>query len=161
MIISGMMAEEGGRRFKIVVGGGTVMLPMIQQKSLLDLTAHKTTAALSTLYSKDNVPICASAILQFKVIPTSDGIAAAATALLGKTKDEMAEAVENIVERPFIALLQRHTSSELKASYTELSDEIMKSSKADLANIGLELVSCTIKSIDEVYDRRHAHGEPV
>jgi len=160
MIITGVGASTGGSSYKIIIGGNAFVLPLVQQMNLINLSVHKTTAALSTVYSKDSIPICASATLHFKIIPTPIGIVMAAPALLGKTDDEMAAVVENIVERPFIAILQRLTAKELKGSYSDLADEIMKDSRTDLEKIGVELVSCTIRSIDEVYDRRHSHGGP-
>jgi flotillin len=161
MIVSGMATGTNAGPFKIVTSGGTVVLPLIQMVNLIDLSIHKTVAALSTIYSTDNIPICASANLQFRIIPNDAGIANAATALLGMTGDEMAAVVENVIDGPFASALQRRSSSELKGDYAALTGEIMEQSKAGLEKIGVELTSVSIRSIDEVYDRRHAHGKPV
>lgn len=37
MIISGMLSGEDDRKFKIVVGGGATVFPVIQQRSFLSL----------------------------------------------------------------------------------------------------------------------------
>ncbi|MBC7997573.1 MAG: flotillin family protein, partial [Leptolyngbya sp.] len=68
MIISGMFSGEEDRKFKIVVGGGTTVFPVIQQRSFLSLEVMtieiKSTAPIIT---KNGVPVFVEGVAQVKV----------------------------------------------------------------------------------------------
>lgn len=58
MIISGMYAGRDGRSYKIIVGGGAVMLPMVQQKSTLSLEVMTIDVhSQAPMITKNGVPI--------------------------------------------------------------------------------------------------------
>src|SRR5215831_3383925 len=57
MIISGMWAGEQGRAFKIVVGGGAVVVPMVQQRNTLSLEIMTIEVhAQAPMITKNGVP---------------------------------------------------------------------------------------------------------
>lgn len=150
MIISGMGAGEHGKTFKIVVGGGTVMLPMVQQKNLLSLEVMTIEVrANAPMITKNGVPISVEGVAQVKVQGNDVAIATAAEQFLGKTDEEIANIAHETLVGHLRAILGTMTVEELIQSFDSFAQKVQEVSIADLAKMGLTVVSFTIKELKD------------
>jgi flotillin len=150
MIISGMMAGEHERRFKIVVGGGTVMLPMIQQKNLLSLEVMTIEVrANAPMITRNGVPMFVEGVAQVKVKGDDVSIATAAEQFLGKSDEEISNIAHETLVGHLRAILGTMSVEELIQSFDQFAQKVQEVSIADLAKMGLTVVSFTIKEIKD------------
>jgi flotillin len=150
MIISGMMAGEHGRQFKIVVGGGAVMLPMIQQKNILSLEVMTIEVrANAPMITKNGVPIFVEGVAQVKVKGDDVSISTAAEQFLGKSDEEVANIAHETLVGHLRAILGTMSVEELIQSFDSFAQKVQEVSIGDLAKMGLTVVSFTIKEIKD------------
>lgn len=150
MIISGAVRGTGGHRFKVIQGGGTVVLPLVQQKDILCLEVMtidvKTNAPIIT---RSGVPIFVEGVAQVKVKGDSDAIATAAEQFLGKDTDQIEKIAHETLVGHLRAILGTMEVEELIQSFEAFAQRVQEVSINDLAKMGLTVVSFTIKEIGD------------
>jgi len=150
MIISGFGAGDHDRQFKIVVGGGAVMLPMIQQKNILSLEVMTIEVrANAPMITKNGVPLSVEGVAQVKVKGDGISIATAAEQFLGKSDEEVSNIAHETLVGHLRAILGTMTVEELIQSFDSFAQKVQEVSIADLAKMGLTVVSFTIKEIKD------------
>ncbi len=150
MIISGMWAGQADRNFKIVVGGGAVVLPMVQQRNSLSLEVMTIEVhAQAPMITRNGVPIFVEGVAQVKVKGDDVSIATAAEQFLGKTDQEISNIAHESLVGHLRAILGTMTVEELIQSFDSFAQRVQEVSLADLAKMGLTVVSFTIKEIKD------------
>jgi len=150
MIISGWGATQQGRSYKIIVGGGDVVLPMLQQVTRLSLEVMPIKVESQTpIIMKDGIPLFVSATAQIKVPSDYDSIAAAAERFIGKSQEEISKLAQQILEGGMRAVLARMTAAELISNFDKATFEFQQYVKPELAKLGL---ACLVFSIREIKD---------
>ncbi|MBX9667824.1 MAG: flotillin family protein, partial [Candidatus Obscuribacterales bacterium] len=152
MLISGAVSGTARHRFKVIQGGGTVVLPLVQRKDLLSLEVMtidvRTNAPIITM---SGVPIFVEGVAQVKVRGEADAIATAAEQFLGKDTDQIANIAHETLVGHLRAILGTMEVEELILSFEAFAQKVQEVSINDLAKMGLTVVSFTIKEIrDEV-----------
>lgn len=150
MIISGMWAGEDDRKFKIVVGGGATVMPVIQQRAFLSLEVmtievHST----APIITKNGVPVFVEGVAQVKVKGDPVSIATAAEQFLDKDEEEIANIAHETLVGHLRAILGTMEVEELIQSFDSFAMKVQEVSLADLAKMGLTVVSFTIKEIKD------------
>ena len=150
MLISGWGAGEGDRKFKIIVGGGAIMLPMLQQKNILSLEIMTIEVhAQAPMITKNGVPIFVEGVAQVKVKGDEVSIATAAEQFLGKSEDEIKNIAHESLVGHLRAILGTMAVEELVQNNDSFAQRVQEVSLADLAKMGLTVVSFTIKEIKD------------
>ena len=150
MIISGLAAGANGRSYKIIVGGGAVVLPLIQQKSVLSLEVMTLEIEGSApIITKGGVPIFLKGVAQVKVKGNEDSIAIAAEQFLGKPESEISNIARESLTGHIRAVLANMTVLELIEGCDKFAAAISEKAAPDLAKVGLTVVSLTIKEISD------------
>jgi len=150
MIISGMYAGRDGRSYKIIVGGGAVMLPMVQQKSTLSLEVMTIDVhSQAPMITKNGVPIFVEGVAQVKVKGDEISIATAAEQFLGKTEEEIKNIAHESLVGHLRAILGTMAVEELVQNNDSFAQRVQEVSLGDLAKMGLTVVSFTIKEIKD------------
>ncbi len=154
MIISGMLASDDlssatGTRSKVVVGGGTVVFPVIQNCSYLSLEAMAITLDPQTPYvTKDGTQIKFKAVAQVKVKSDPVSILTAAELFLGKKPNEIAERVSEIIIGHTRALVGTMTYNEILQTLNQLSLTVREASLVSLMSQGMTVVSYSIDEME-------------
>jgi len=150
MIISGFGAGQRDRNFKIVVGGGAIVYPMIQQRNVLSLEIMTIEVhAQAPMITKNGVPIFVEGVAQVKVKGDDVSIATAAEQFLGKSDEEIANIAHESLVGHLRAILGTMTVEELIQSFDRFAQQVQEVSLGDLAKMGLTVVSFTIKEIKD------------
>ncbi len=150
MLVSGFGTGEGGRQFKIIQGGGSVVLPVVQQRAFLSLEIMpievRSTAPCIT---KNGVPIFVEGVAQVKVQSDETSIATAAEQFLGKSDEEIAGIAHETLVGHLRAILGTMEVEELIQSFDSFAQKVQTHSVTDLAKMGLTVVSFTIKELKD------------
>ena len=150
LIVSGMSPETSGQA-KIILSGATVVLPLIQVLSRIDLNVRNGKFHLASVYTKEQVPLALDAKFAYKIPADEISVALAAQALLGKTIEETNEIVADLLERQLIAFIQQSKLIDLRCNYHDIETAVLDQSRDSLSKLGLAMVSFSIKSFEEVY----------
>src|SRR5579875_1292073 len=141
MIVSGFGATREGRPFKIFVGDGTVILPLIQQRATLSLeTMTIDVVSQAPMITKSGVPIFVEGVAQIKVQNNLEAIATAAQQFLNKSQDEIAAIAHQTLIGHLRAILGTMQVEELIQNFERFSSLVQEVSGADLAHMGKENV---------------------
>jgi uncharacterized membrane protein YqiK len=146
MIISGMGCESGDQQFKIIVGGGEVVVPVIQQVSFLSLEVMKVKIH-GTHASRDQVPLIIEAIALVRVRSDSVGVVLAATQLLSKSEAEVAEMAQTVLLPKLRDVVHSCDAQTLFDSFSDTGNKVKEKAEPELTAMGLSCSAFTIQSV--------------
>ncbi len=155
MIISGRKSwivdpETGERQrvgFTIVRGGRNFVWPVLERVDYLSLELITLDVLVSRGYTKEGVPVMVEGVAQIKVKGDDVSIATAAEQFLSKTQDEMRNIALQTLEGHLRAILGTLTPEQINSDRDAFAQEVQTVSAGDLARMGLEVVSFTVKEI--------------
>ncbi len=97
--------ERGVRGFRIIKGGGTVVLPVYETSSILSLELMTLDITTPAVYTVQGVPLLAEGVAQIKVKGDDVSIATAAEQFLDKTQLQIAEIAHQTLEGHLRAII--------------------------------------------------------
>jgi flotillin len=157
LIISGGKGEtitdgKGERHrigFRIVKGGGSLINPFTERMETISLELITLDIVTPEFYTKLGVPIKVDGVAQIKVKGDDISIRTAAEQFLNKTKEEIKNIAYQTVAGHLRAILGTLTVEEVYAAHETFAQKVAEVSAGDLANMGLEIVSFTIREISD------------
>lgn len=159
MLISGFGASQGDRPFKIIVGNGCVVWPTLQTTSSLSLeTMTIDVVSQSPMITKSGIPMVVEGVAQIKVQDNFDAIACAAQQFLDKSQEEIASIAHQTLIGHLRAILGTMEVEELVQNNERFLSRVQEVSAADLQNMGMEIVSFTIKELKDTVGYLQAMG---
>jgi flotillin len=147
LIVSGGK-PSGGLPFRIVIGRGTFVLPVIRRASFLSLALREAEVDEQCV-SNQGVALEVSAVIAFKVGSDSASIAAAAQRFLGK-HSRMDELTGQIFAGHLRSIVGSMTVEEIIQDRQALAENILTACKVEMGNLGLVVDSLQIKSIGDL-----------
>jgi flotillin len=148
IIVSGAGSGEGDKKFKIVIGGGAVVIPMLQMCSRINLAVMNIEIHPKVpMTTKDGVPISAEGVARVKVKRDDHSIATYAENFLGKSDKEITSIIHDRLVDHLRTVFGTMTDAELTQSSDSFAQRALEVSLADLAKMGLAIDSYTIKEI--------------
>jgi flotillin len=153
---------SGGRKgFRIIRGGGTFVYPVIevaQTMSLDVMTIHVHTPAV---YTARGVPLMVDGIAQIKIDSTSEAaLATAAEQFLGRSQDDVMKVALQTVEGHLRAILGTMEVEDIYRDREKFAQRVQEFSATDLRNMGLKIVSFTLRDIKDDQGYLDALGKP-
>ncbi|MCE5323870.1 flotillin family protein [bacterium] len=155
-----MSGERGTRGFRIVKGGGVVVLPIVETYSYLSLELMTIDITTPAVYSVQGVPVLVEGVAQIKVRGDDTSIATAAEQFLDKTQAQIAEIAHQTLEGHLRAIIGTMNVEELVTNRDSFAQRVQEVSAGDLANMGLQVVSFVIKDIRDTQGYLEAWGRP-
>ena len=154
LIISG-----GGREPKVVVGGRVFVVPLIQRVQTLSLEVMTLTPSTNRVYTKEGVAVSVDGVAQVKV-KGGDSILRAAQQFLGKRLAEIEEVALQTLEGNQRAILGTMTVEDIYQDREGFATRVLEVGSADMDSMGLEIVSYTIRDIQDEQGYLEALGIP-
>ena len=135
---------------KVLVGGGTVVVPLFQKADEFNLELMSfDVAPSSTLYTNQGIPVTVEAISQLKVENEDERIKRAANQLLSKTEGDREMMVRQVMEGHLRGIVGQLTVEQLVKDPELVSARMRETVAADLDKLGLEVVSFTLKDVTD------------
>ena len=149
----GEVAAAGGRvddkGIKVVVGGGTFVLPLVHKVGRLKLTARQISVALPDAITSQGIKVAVQGVSTFKIGRDVESIRNAAERFLDSKEEQVDSIVKNVLEGSLRSIVGTLTIEELIMDRQKLLQQVQDSAKGDLATSGLQIDAFTIQSISD------------
>ncbi len=146
--------------FRIRRGGGAFILPLIEKVDLLSLEIITLDITTPEVYTKPGVPIIVDGVAQVKVGGDEQSIRTAAEQFLGKSPEQIKEIALQTVEGHLRAIVGTMTVEDIYKNRDQFASSVQEVAVSDLANMGLKIVSFTLKDIRDNHGYLEALGKP-
>ena len=168
LVISGrkhrMVDPDGTARdigFRIVKGGGVFVWPVYEKVDILSLELLTIDVQQEQdVYTSKGVPVRVDGVAQIKVKGDDVSIATAAEQFLSKTTDEIKGVAMQTLEGHLRAILGTMTVEDIYQNRDAFASKVQEVAAGDMANMGLGIVSFTIKDIRDSQGYLEALGKP-
>jgi flotillin len=167
LVISGrkrrMVDPDGTARdvgFRIVKGGGVFVWPVFEKVDLLSLELLTIDVQTPEVYTSKGVPVKVDGVAQIKVKGDDISIATSAEQFLGKSTDEIRNIATQTLEGHLRAILGTMTVEEIYQNRDSFASKVQEVAAGDMANMGLGIVSFTIRDIRDTQGYLDALGKP-
>jgi flotillin len=148
------------RGFRVVKGGGTFVIPVIEKVDLLSLELLTIDVQTPEVYTSKGVPVRVDGVAQTKVKGDDVSIATASEQFLGKSQDEIRNIATQTLEGHLRAILGTMTVEEIYQNRDAFASKVQEVAAGDMANMGLSIVSFTIRDIRDGQGYLDALGKP-
>lgn len=146
--------------FRIVKGGGTFVWPVLEKAEVLSLELMTIDVRTPEVYTVTGVPVIVDGVAQIKVKGDDISIRTASEQFLSKTPSEIMQIAHHTLEGHLRAIIGRLTVEELYRDRDAFAQKVQEVSQGDFANMGLTIVSFTIKDIRDNQGYLDALGKP-
>lgn len=144
----------------MIAGGRVFVLPCVQQIQRISLNTLTLNVKSEKVYTRHGVPISVTGIAQVKIQgQNKEMLAAACQMFLGKTENEVAQISLETLEGHQRAIMAHMTVEEIYKDRQKFSEQVFKVASSDLVNMGISVVSYTLKDIHDDQDYLHSLGK--
>ena len=150
--------EEVG--FRIRRGGGAFIMPLVEKVDLLSLEIMTLDITTPEVYTKPGVPIIVDGVAQVKVGGDEQSIRTSAEQFLGKTPEQIKDIALQTVEGHLRAIIGTMSVEDIYKNRDQFASSVQEVAVSDLANMGLLIVSFTMKDIRDNHGYLEALGKP-
>jgi len=151
----------GSREPQVVKGGGRFVVPLIQRAEELSLELMSfDVAPQQDLYTNQGVSVRVEAVTQLKVRSDRESILTAAEQFLSKTPQDRENLIRLVMEGHLRGIVGLLTVEQIVKEPEMVGEKMRSTSSADLAKMGLEVVSFTIKQVTDDHQYIENMGRP-
>ncbi|HKS36282.1 MAG TPA: SPFH domain-containing protein [Verrucomicrobiae bacterium] len=148
------------RGFRIVKGGGTFVIPVVEKIDVLSLELLTIDVQTPEVYTSKGVPVKVDGVAQIKVKGDDISIATAAEQFLSKDTAAIMNIATQTLEGHLRAILGTMTVEEIYQNRDAFASKVQEVAAGDMANMGLGIVSFTIRDIRDTQGYLDALGKP-
>jgi len=153
--------ETVRKNFRIYHGGGTFIWPVRERIDRMSVELMTLEIRTPEFFTKFGVPIVVDGIAQIKVMSDDPmAIATAAEMFLSKTPDQMNEIAHQMMQGHLRAVISTLPFEEMHANPEAFAQSVQRLTAADLANMGIQVVSFTIREVVDPSGYLQALGRP-
>ena len=167
LVVSGgrhvVVDADGTQRevgFRIVKGGGTFVMPVKEKVDILSLEILTIDVQTPEVYTSKGVPVRVDGVAQIKIKGDDVSIRTASEQFLSKTTDEIKSVAMQTLEGHLRAILGTMTVEEIYQNRDAFASKVQEVAAGDMANMGLGIVSFTIRDIRDSQGYLDALGKP-
>lgn len=153
----GTVASRG---FRIVKGGGTFVIPVIEKVDVLSLELLTIDVQTPEVYTSKGVPVRVDGVAQIKIKGDDISIATASEQVLSKTIDDIKNVATQTLEGHLRAILGTMTVEDIYQNRDAFASKVQEVAAGDMANMGMGIVSFTIRDIRDSQGYLDALGKP-
>jgi len=146
--------------FRVVKGGGTFVIPVKEKVDILSLELLTIDVQTPEVYTSKGVPVKVDGVAQIKVKGDDISIATAAEQFLSKSVDDIKNIAMQTLEGHLRAILGTMTVEEIYQNRDAFASKVQEVAAGDMANMGLGIVSFTIRDIRDTQGYLDALGKP-
>jgi len=157
MVISGrkftvsdpQSGQRASRSFRVVKGGGAFILPVLERVDDLSLEIMTIDVITPKVYTVHGVPVTVDGVAQVKIGSDDVSIITAAEQFLSKKSDQIKNIALQTLEGHLRGILGTLTVEEIYKDRDKFAQRVQEVSALDLRNMGLVIISFTIKNIHD------------
>jgi flotillin len=146
---------------RVIKGGGTVVLPMVELCRGLSLELMSfDVAPTQDLYTRQGVAVTVEAVAQIKVKSDPESILTAAEQFLTKAPAEREGLIRLVMEGHLRGIIGQLTVEEIVKQPEMVGDRMRSTCADDMTKMGLEVISFTIKEVRDKNEYISNMGRP-
>src|SRR3954465_13282495 len=146
---------------KVIKGGGTVVLPLLQNSKLLSLELMSfDVAPTQDLYTSQGVAVNVEAVTQIKVKSDPVSILTASEQFLNKEPVERENLIRLVMEGHLRGVVGQLTIEQIVKEPEMVADRMRSNVAADMSKMGLEVISFTIREVRDSNEYIMNMGRP-
>ena len=153
----GTMSTVG---FRITKGGGAFIWPIVEKYDILSLELMTIDVKTPEVYTITGVPIIVDGVAQIKVKGDDVSISTAAEQFLSMNIEQIMNIAKQTLEGHLRAIVGTLTVEEIYKNRDAFAQRVQEVAAADLANMGLSIVSFTLRDIQDNQGYLDALGRP-
>jgi flotillin len=148
-IIDSVTGQRTSRSFRLVKGGSAFIWPVLERVDELSLEIMTIDVITQKVYTLQGVPVTVDGVAQVKVRGDDVSIATAAEQFLSKSTAEIKNVALQTLEGHLRAILGMLSVEEIYKDRDAFAQRVQEVAAGDLANMGLGIVSFTIRDIHD------------
>lgn len=163
IVVSGRKYKDPqgrSRGFKLISGGGVFVWPIIERADRFSLETMTIDIRTPEVYTTQGVAVSMDGVAQIKVKNDDSAIATAVEQFLTKSVIQLIEIARQTLEGHLRAIIGTITVEEVIRSRDIFAQKVQEVSAGDMANMGLSIISFTIKDIKDSEGYLIALGKP-
>lgn len=143
------ISQPGDKGVKVVVGGGTIVMPLLNRVGKLKLTARQINVQLSDAVTSQGIKVQVQGVATFKIGRDVESLRNAAERFLDAKPEQVDSIVKNVLEGSLRSIVGTLTIEELIRDRQKLLQQVQDAAKGDLATSGLQIDAFTIQSFSD------------
>lgn len=144
-----LIVSGGSVQPKLKVGGRMFVLPILQKAQMISLEVMTLQVNTARVYTKEGVSVSVDGVAQVKVGRSEEAIRTAAEQFLGKNAMQIAEVALQTLEGQQRAILGTMTVEDIYRDRVAFAEQVRDVAATDMTNMGLEIVSFSIRDIQD------------
>jgi flotillin len=144
-----VVTTPGDKGVKVVVGGGTIVMPLLNRIGKLKLTARQINVQLSDAVTSQGIKVQVQGVATFKIGRDVESLRNAAERFLDAKPEQVDSIVKNVLEGSLRSIVGTLTIEELIRDRQKLLQQVQDAAKGDLATSGLQIDAFTIQSFSD------------
>ena len=146
-VLDTLTGESLRHNYRIVKGGGAFIWPVLERVDDLSLEIMTIDVVTPKVYTIQGVPVTVDGVAQVKIRGDDVSIATAAEQMLSKSRDEIRHVALQTLEGHLRAILGTMSVEEIYKDRDAFAARVQDVAAGDMSNMGLSIVSFTIKDI--------------
>ncbi|MCY4204859.1 MAG: SPFH domain-containing protein [Bacteroidetes bacterium] len=135
--------------YRFIKGGRGFRIPILEQVDRIHLNTIPLDLTVQNAYSKGGIPLTVRAIANVKVASNESELANAVERLLGKNPHEIQMIAKETLEGNLRGVLATLTPEEVNEDRLKFAKELLAEADNDLSNLGLQLDTMKIQSVED------------
>ena len=157
MVVFGRGYGELG--FTIIKGGGKFIIPIVEEVSFLPLDVRTLDVSVPSVVTKEGVQLGVEAVAQVKISSDATLLKTAAEQLLHKSAEEINYVATRSLEGFIRGVCARLSVEEINEDRAKVAAEIQDVAVEELSSMGLQVVSFTIRDLEDTVGYLDALGK--
>ncbi len=146
--------------FRITKGGGAFVWPIVEKYDILSLELMTIDVKTPEVYTVTGVPILVDGVAQIKVKGDDVSISTAAEQFLSMSQEQIEGIARQTLEGHLRAIVGTLTVEDIYKNRDAFAQRVQEVAAGDLANMGLGIVSFTLRDIRDNQGYLDALGKP-
>jgi flotillin len=146
--------------FRITKGGGAFVWPVVEKYDILSLEIMTIDVKTPEVYTITGVPIIVDGVAQIKVKGDDVSISTAAEQFLSMNLEQIMNIATQTLEGHLRAIVGTMTVEDIYKNRDAFAQSVQTVAAADLANMGLTIISFTLRDIRDNQGYLDALGKP-
>jgi flotillin len=146
--------------YRVTKGGGAFVIPILEKAQVLSLELMTLDVKPPAIYCATGAAVQVDGVAQIKVKGDDVSIGTAAEQFLSKTRAEIMDVALQTVEGHLRAIVGTLTIEEIYKNRELFAQRVQEVAATDLANMGLQIVSFTLRDIRDPQGYLDALGRP-
>src|SRR4051812_44361433 len=135
------------RGFRIVAGGGSLLMPIVEELQELSTAAFQTEISENDIPNHDNVKINVKGVATCKISNAPEDLNNAAMAFLGKTDEDIKGFVNNILIGHLRSIIGKLDIDEILRQRDTFNRRVIEESTEELKRLGIQVITLVIQEV--------------